>query len=483
MMNDNIEPQGEAASKQSQSTQIVELLQSHGVFADRQKQCFMEVEVDGHIEIWSLDSPEFTEWVAHCYFKTYSRTATQSSLKDALTTLKGQARYGGDIRESFLRAGCNDSDYWLDLGCKDWKSVHIQAGSWRVAQKSSVSFYRKDFTHVIPIPSRSGSIEPLWRFVNIPEENRLLVITALIDYLRPNTAHPPIILDGEQGSAKSTTQRYLKSLIDPSAMPLRVAPKNEQDFFVAAANDYVLSYNNISNLSAAQQDALCNLSTGGTYAKRALYSDNGEVVVNVQRPVMINGIGTLITQQDLLERCIYLKLPIINHDHRLTERELDGSFLCQQSSILGGLLDLMAGGLEKLAEVSDQSLPRMADFALLGRALCLAQGREPAEFDEAYRRNQIQGVESGLEASPIYVPLKTMLRAEPIGFYGTYSELLEKLEKVEPSRPQNWPKSSKGLANALKRMAPALRKLGYSVEFEHQRREAGMYVAIEAPKN
>src|SRR5262249_38678848 len=40
----------------------------------------------------------------------------------------------------------------------------------------------------------------------------------------------------EQGAAKSTTQRVLRSLIDPNVSPLRTEPRNKHDLMIAAAN-------------------------------------------------------------------------------------------------------------------------------------------------------------------------------------------------------------------------------------------------------
>ena len=317
----------EQGGKPAQSTQILELLAHYPVFVDQANKCFIRVKVSSHTENWSIETTEFTEWLAHLYFQEFSRSTNSASLKDAVTTLKGKAKHSGATQITYLRAGKSDTNgYWLDVGDSNWSSIHVEPDQWTVKTSSEATFFRKDSTNTLPLPTHNGDISHLWEYVNIPEQDRILVITLLIDYLRPDTAHPLLVLDGEQGAAKSTTQRFLKQLIDPSAMPLRVAPKNEQDFFIAAANDYVLSYNNISTLSPNEQDALCNLSTGGTFVKRALYSDSNEVIINIQRPVMMNGIGTLVTAQDLLERSIYLRLPIINSSNRITEQNLESRF-------------------------------------------------------------------------------------------------------------------------------------------------------------
>jgi len=87
----------------------------------------------------------------------------------------------------------------------------------------------------LPHPVAGGSIEELWPFVNVPDdEQRVMAVSWLVTALRPTGPYPVLILQGEQGSAKSTTARVLRSLVDPSSVPLRTAPRNEQDLAIHA---------------------------------------------------------------------------------------------------------------------------------------------------------------------------------------------------------------------------------------------------------
>ena len=170
------------------------------------------------------------------------------------------------------------------------------------------------------------------------------------------------------------------------------------------------------HLTSEDQDALCCLATGGTYAARALYTNNQEVVVNIKRPVIMNGIGSLVTAQDLLERSLYFELPIIGEADRQGERELINRFEAQQAVILGGLLNTMAKALAAIPHIPLNNLPRMADFAQLGRAVAYTMGLECSEFDRQYADNQRRALEKGLDACAIYPALVSMLKDSPQGF-------------------------------------------------------------------
>lgn len=469
----------ESTTKPSQATKLIGLVDKFPVFTDQDNRAFIEVNVGGHTENWEIASSTFQDWLSHQYFLSNRQVTTNSSISDAIKALKGRAMFDGNHRTTFLRAAKTATGYWIDIGDPGWTSIHIESGQWTAKQSSDANFYRKESTKPMVLPRHNGSIEPLWECVNIPEHERLLIITYLIECLRPDTNFPVLIFDGEQGSAKSTTQQCLKEILDPSATPLRVAPRKEQDLFFAAANDYLLSYNNLSYLSPEQQDALCCLSTGGSYAARALYTNNQEVVVSIQRPVVMNGIGALVTAQDLLERSLYIDLPIIEESQRRTDGELTKHIEENRPVILGGLLNIMSKALKILPEIPDDNLPRMADFTLLGRAVAIVTGKDASDFDDCYNKNQRQALEKGLDNSPIYPSLKLLITNYPQGFLGNHFELLQILDRYVDYKPANWPKTPKALGAMLKREAAAFRKVGINIVKDGRRTENGYRVAID----
>jgi hypothetical protein len=65
-----------------------------------------------------------------------------------------------------------------------------------------------------------------------------------------------------------------------------------------------------------------------------------------------------------------------------------------------------------------------------------------------------------IDASPVGAALAAYLADVPGGFIGTLSELLDRLERYRPLG-EAWPRSAKGLGDALRRLAPALRLIGF----------------------
>ena len=115
----------------------------------------------------------------------------------------------------------------------------------------------------LPEPAPGGDIAALWDLVNVPDADRLHVLAFLVECLRPDTPYPVLLMFGGQGTGKSSTHSILRDLFDPNQVNLRAAPKTVEDMWVAARGSHVVSYENLSHLTPAQQDALCTIATGG----------------------------------------------------------------------------------------------------------------------------------------------------------------------------------------------------------------------------
>jgi hypothetical protein len=75
---------------------------------------------------------------------------------------------------------------------------------------------------------------------------------------------------------------------------------------IAGTNGWMIVLDNLSHIQPWFSDALCRLATGGGFSTRELYSDAEEMIFEVQRPVILNGIEEVATRGDLLDRSIIL---------------------------------------------------------------------------------------------------------------------------------------------------------------------------------
>src|SRR5205807_7461443 len=150
--------------------------------------------------------------------------------------------------------------------------------------------------------------------------------------------------------------------------------------------------------------------------------------------------------------------------------------------ILGALLDAVAAALANLPSTRLSTLPRMADFALWVSAAEPALGWSPGAFLADYTNNRQQSTETILADSPLYEPLARLLREGKGIWEGTPTEMLDELtdeagDKI--AKHKTWPTKPNALTNRLKRLAPALRAIGITIERDRQAHTGKRIVRVQ----
>lgn len=429
-----------------------------------------------HREVWRVQSTGFEAWLRAAYWRAKESGVGDTTLKAALATLSAAGVNDGDEVEIAVRAARDGASYILDLCDERWRAIYVTPRGWRILEPSAALFIRTASMRALPEPKGVGDIALLWQHVNIPPERHLVVLAWLLECLRPDTPFPVLELVGEQGSAKSTTQSILRSLVDPNKVMLRGRPKTVEDIFVAAANNWLVSYENLSGLSAEQQDALCTLATGGGYAARQLYTNGEEHVMETKRPVVLNGIAVVATRPDLIDRVIHVDMPVISAAARKDDADARAAWERDRPVVFVGLLDLFSKVLGILPTVQLAQKQRMADFERLGEAVARALGHAPGEFQRQYAEMVSAGIDRALEGNVVAQILEKVLPVLPGGKWeGTASRLYELLDSHNVAERAGWPRSPKGLTDQLRRIAPAYRAKGIEISHLGHSREGAMW--------
>lgn len=448
------------SDKQSQSALIVGFVEKN-VHLFHDKNSYVYAQDIFTLEPRRLDSRQFKDWLVSAFYKQTKKSIRDQSLKEALATLSGLAKFHGECRNVHIRAASYENSYFIDLGeFGTSRAIQIDSTGWKIVDSLTVSFLRSEAMRQLPEPTVGGDLSALWEIINIPESSRLLILAWLCECFRPDTPFPVLELIGEQGSAKSTTQSILRDLIDPNSCNLRVAPKTTEDIFVGAGVNWLISYENISHLSSPMQDALCVLSTGGGFAKRKLYSDADESVIEVKRPVVVNGISASITAQDLVDRTISIETPII--DLRTESTKIWDIFEKEKPKIFGAILDIFSKALKILPyiELPRADRPRLVEFVRLGMAIAEAVGESKEAFLEQFYVSRQESLARTIDASPVASALIDLFKqGDEQSITMPIKDMFAAVEKFKPHSIDSWPRSAKGFGDALRRAAPALRQM------------------------
>ena len=461
-------PHRASATKETPTQALVRLAAQVELCVDREGTAWAIIPAAGRREVWPVRSRRFHAWLAVQYLQEAGRAPGETALQDALGTIEAQALLGGRVEKVYTRVAEHEGKIYVDLGDPEWRAVEIDASGWRVVQDHPVLFTRPSGMQPLPVPQPGGDLRELRRFVNLPDEDSFVLVASwLVGALRARGPHPVLVVGGEPGSGKSTLCRILRSLVDPHVALLRRPPKEERDLFVAAANNWVLAYDNVSGLSLWQSDALCSIATGGGYSARKLYSNREEAVLTAQRPIIINGIDELTNRGDLRDRSLRVMLPRLQEAEYRDEATLWAEFEEARPRLLGALLTAVSEALRAWPTTHLLHAPRMVDFA---RWVVAAEGALPWEsgaFLLAYQGLRESVAAEALEDSQLAQAIVGLVEQEG-PFVGTAQELLEKLAaRVSEStiRSRTWPQSPRALAGRLRLLAPDLRTAGLGVVF------------------
>jgi hypothetical protein len=449
-------------------------------FHDPDEETYATVPQDLRKETWPLRSRGFKRWLRYTfYYKEKQRLGgvhepaplRESVISDVVKQLEAKAQFEGVRRAVHLRVAEMDGKIYLDLCNRKWQVVEVSSEGWQVRDASDVPvrFIRSKGMAALPLPDEDGfgSVEPLRALLNLQgedgERSFRLILAWLMQALRARGPYPDLVLLGERGSAKSTAARILRSLVDPSTVPLRTMPRNPHDLYIDAVSSWMICLDNISSLPKWLSDTLCMMATGGGFSTRTLFTDREQELFNAMRPIALNGITDVVTADDLVQRSLIVRLPTLAKGAYKTEREIQRELEVFRPQILAALLDAAAEGLRRIDSVKVKALPRMGDFASWAVATEVTLGGEEGSFMEALDLSDEEGAQQALEASPLAEPLYQLAQANPDGWEGTASEMLAKLREYADEDLQHtreWPKAANVLSGALKRLAPLFREAG-----------------------
>jgi hypothetical protein len=434
-------------------------------FRTPQGETYATVQTNGHKENHPIKSKAFDQFLRHRYFTLTGTAPRPQAVHEAVSHFDAVARFNSPTKPVFVRVAEAGGLNYLDLCDEKWRSIEFGPAGWRIVETPAVKFRRTPGMLPLPTPVGGGDINELRGFLNLrSDESWILLVSTLLQALLPRGPYPVLCLHGEAGSAKSTSSRVFRMLVDPNTSPTRAMPKEVRDLAIAANNSAVLIFDNLSYLSPTFSDCLCRLSTGGGFTTRQLYTDADEILFDGQRPIVLNGVEELASRTDLVDRSIILELPLIERYE--PEREFWKRFEEAHSRLLGALLDAVVGALGKLPEVRLRETPRMADFATFATAAESALGFSKGAFMSAYKKNRLDANAVALEASPIASVVCDLVRQTI--WEGTAKDLLRKLSEMaeeEVRKSRGWPKSPKMLSGMLRRLATALRRAGVEVGF------------------
>jgi hypothetical protein len=383
----------------------------------------------------------------------------------AAGTLSAHAEFSGESRELYTRAAWHEGVLYYEL--RPGRVVRIGPAGWTFEANPPVLFRRYVNLKALPDPEASGSLEVLDELVNLKSERDRRLFKAYLATLPLEHVGRPIFnASGPMGSGKTTIGRVVKRTWDPTAPEtVRFDPR---DFLQKAMHAYIVMLDNQNTIPEWAADTLCRLVTGEADSKRHLYTDDEDVIIELRRTVILNGINVPTERGDVLDRSLVVELERIPDGDRNTEEQIWEHFAQEHPRLLGALFDVLSRTIALKGSIKLSQRPRLADWGEYAACVYEVMGWSAETFlndwDEVVRvQNQ-----ATLDGSPVaQAIIKFMEDREE--YTATSSEMHSKLKVVaaqlgvDVDRDKAWPKSARWLWRRIKEVLPLLVAAGIEV--------------------
>jgi hypothetical protein len=433
---------------------------------------FVSITVDDHIEVHSMRSQRFRNWIVQQYWKDIKKPPKSEHVKQAIDLMSSLALFEGETISLSNRVAQKDNTFWYDLCDKQWRAIQIGSAGWKLIDSPPILFRRYKHQKTQVVPETEGSVSDIMKYVNIADRRQQLLLQVyLVTALIPNIPHPIPVLYGSQGSAKSTFLRVLRRIIDPSSIELLTFPTRKDQLVQQLSHHWSPFYDNVTSIPEWLSDSLCRAVTGEGFSKRELYTDDEDVIYAFKCCIGINGINIAAQKADLLDRSILFALERIPSDERKDEQTFWREFEEDRPRILGAAFLALSKAITIKPTIVIDKLPRMADFALWGCAVAETLGYSQEEFLAAYQANINEQNEEAIREHPVATAVRGFIE-EKGNWSGTPTELLDQLntiaehEKID-IRQKLWPKAAQSLSRRLNEAKTNLGNVGIIINMTH----------------
>lgn len=432
---------------------------------------FAQFEQDGVELTVPINETQFGSTLNKEVFEHSGSFLKEKDIKDVIVQGRGLASVSGVVNTVSYRVAESDGNVIVDLCRTDGKCVLVTDMGWSIIDRppQGVFFVRPRGMLALPIPEKGGNIEQLTSLINLTDERMIqLLITQIVGFLYPKGPYPIMMLNGGPGTAKSTMTKMIKTLIDPSGVPLRNLPKAERDFIIGAANGHVLAFDNVSHMSPDLSDVCCKIATGAGFSTRRLFTDDDEKHFNVMRPMIFNGIPDFFSSRsDLADRSIHYVLKPIPAEKRLSSDSIEQEFSRALPLILGVLFEALSFGIRNRPYVRLKRRPRMADYAEFVTGVECYFGWELGSTIRLIEENRLESETIVLE-NCIYAEflLQRLLHGSQTKWSGTATELLDKMDEglKDEKKSRQLPQSPSSLSASLRRFSGAFASAGLLID-------------------
>jgi hypothetical protein len=472
--------------KPSRAVALIELVEEIcALHQDQHGTPFVWIRNPGQVVM--LNTREFRSYATMEFYRKYGEVVSSEAMTAAVNVLSAEALQREKVPLE-VRITVDHDGIIIDL-CDDRTKEGVAAKVTKTGPdfvKVGHPLFRR-YSHMKPfvLDFASGrGPEDVKNFLKKfklkdPEQDVLLLTGFIGTAFIPDIPHPILILHGHQGSTKTTLTTAVAQLVDPSSLKVLSVSDRKDELAQQLAHRYAVAYDNVSRFQTWTVDTLCRASTGEAFTKRALYTDEDDVVFAFRRVVTMNGTNIPSKRGDFLDRALLIELSRVPQSERREDKAVWAEIEDRLPGLRAAVLDALSKAMSLVDHVREdlKELPRMADFCVWGEAFCRALSYEKGAFYKAYL-DRIQETSKVALENDVVAELILRLFTEykeytkkgengTLSWEGTAAELLKVLNEVNRLsgyvNEKEMPKSPETLGRWLNDLAANLSDQGVKV--------------------
>jgi len=364
-------------------------------------------------------TPSLRNYLINEYRMKTGKVPTRSAVADTIHALEAVCEQSSSrTRKLAIRSAKSKitGTVWVDLGRQDGQVIGISAEKWGIAAHpdADVFFKRTDEVKELPIPHNvapadvKATLDNLLRpAFNITDAEFPMVVSWMVAQIMPDYRAPVAMFLGESGSGKTSATSTLSSILEGVVDHGAVMPDGKDNLAVTISQEKISIWNNVSKISNAASDDICQYIDGASYKKRRLHSDSGVVNLTLNPSILLNGIsfdGDL--RADLKTRSLIFNMATM-HGTTASIDQIVGDAMAAHGVILGALYTLCS---QVMAGMPNTVIPlgasRMVDYTKTLLIIDNLFGLEGVGFAQYMQSTTAMSVDS-LE-DPVFETIKRM---------------------------------------------------------------------------
>ncbi len=339
------------------------------IIKDQFNEFYVTLKINDHVECVPFESDRFKNVIRNEYFEEKGQILSDDRLDGILKLIESQMMYNDDIKTVDLNlrvaktGNGEDSTFYYDLTNQKWEILKITSEGWDIVKDNSIPIFKRYDNNNSPqvIPSKEYGKEAHWdRFLklfNLETKSDIVLLSVyMVSLFVPDIPKGILVLSGNGGGAKTMTFKMIKNIVDPGSADTFSFPKQVNDLVQILSHHHVNFFDNVSSISNEVSDILCRAVSGASFSKRALYTNDNDIIYKFKRCIGINGINLVTTRPDFLDRAIVIMLNRIPNDKRKKECDIDRQFEELRPFVLGHILDVLVKVLRYRKEHKNEKI-------------------------------------------------------------------------------------------------------------------------------